>query len=304
MGKSFCTYEARKSAYFSEPTQLQINSCGSYLNDIVCKSRDPVDLEEYLSCGVSLNPTTEYGDSLIHQLCRRGDEVLVNAVLKCYNKAMKTDDTRKNIVNPFQISNAMGRTPLHETCCSPKTRFRIVDIILRCDPYLLLVTDQHGCIPLEYISMDQWPKWIVYLNAKFHEYFNEKTSMEPPLSRHETNSWSIPVSKASLSPEMATFVASGELTSKDAKKFTQNIYTQWYSTQTSDEMHYFDHTAVPSIKDSRSGDEGSDNKDAQAKNKLTQSFRSSTGLLDDDYDDYAYYIRSHPKIQSLSQEEN
>lgn len=306
VNKPYCTYEALKSGYYSEPTNLQLSSCGSYLNDIVCKSRDSRELEEYLSCGVSLNPTNEYGDSLVHQLCRRGDEDLVSVVLKCFNKVIDMKESPRNAVSPFQISNFMGRTPLHETCCSPKTRFRIVDIILRCDPYLLIVTDQHGYTPLDYISIDQWPKWIVYLNAKFHEYFREKSSMEPPLARQELNSCSIPVSQSSLSPEMAYLVATGQLSPKDARKFIQTKNSQWNVTQISDQVHYFDHIPNGQIKEGRPDDEKTvsspRNNDEVGKNKLLQTICSSSRLFEDELDDYAYYIRNLPR-SSPSQEE-
>jgi hypothetical protein len=305
IGKSFCTFEALTTAYFSEPTMLQLYSFGSSLNDIICQNRDANDLEDYLSCGVSLNPTNEYGDSLVHQLCRKGDEVLVYTVLKCYTKVLnkETPETRCNTVNPFQISNYMGRTPLHETCCSPKTRFRIVDIILHCDPFLLFVTDQHGYTPLEYISVDQWPKWIVYLNAKFDACFKKKSSMEPPLVQQAPNTRSIPVSNASLSPEMANLVATGQMTPKDARKFLLYKSKPWNDPKNTDDVRDFDYTTTQ-VSENGGQIEAQESvcytpyKDISVKNRMTQSFCDSASLLIDEYDSYAYYIRHRPKNMS------
>jgi hypothetical protein len=306
IGKTFCTCDALTSIYFSEPTELQLLSCGSYLNDIVCSSRDSIDLEMYLSCGVSLNPTNEYGDSLVHQLCRRGDDVLLDTFVRCYNRRSThtKEGTRNNETrNPFQISNFMGRTPLHETCCSPKTRFRIVDIILRYDPYLLFVTDRHGYTPLDYVSIDQWPKWIIYLNAKFPEYFNETTCIEPPLDKPLSHT-SVFGSNRSLSPEMANLVATGQLSPKNAMKYLQGKDSVWQETKRLDVRRGWDQSKTSSDKcdgttnDQVTGLSDSHYDDIPIQNRLLSPSVLGLGLHEDEYDTYAFYVRVLPKIAS------
>ena len=199
---SQCRFQTRRSGYYNEPTPLQLETYGSYLGNIV-KHRDFAALHQFLSCGVSTNPATEYGDSLVHVLSRRGDDLLLQIQLEAFlsttvlqGKRACNPNGSDNMVSLFQVSNFMGRTALHEVCCAVRSSFHVADMILQHEPYLLFMTDNYGYLPLEYVSQDQWPQWNVFLYEKLPEYFpeakNSKQQLTPPLSARGPNTCPFP----------------------------------------------------------------------------------------------------------------
>jgi hypothetical protein len=223
-------FETMQSVYYNEPTELQVASCGSFLRAIV-KSRDEMALRSFLSCGVSSNPSDEYGESLVHLLCRRGDAVLLQIVLDNYINS-NSSNSLPNEETPgkslFQVSSFMGRTPLHEVCCAVKTSFAIVDMILLVDPYQLFMSDGCGYRPLDYVSRDQWEEWNLYLDENLQQHFQssleiELGSNELRASRTTTkpNCLPFPSPTLCLSPAMASLVASGQIPPNEASSFVK-----------------------------------------------------------------------------------
>jgi hypothetical protein len=218
-----------QSAYCNEPTPLQKASYGGYLLDIV-SNRDGKALDSLLSYGISQNPSTEYGDSLVHLLCRRGDARLLDIVLD----SNKRSYCRRS---PLQVANYMGRTPLHETCCAPRTSFVIVDKILKDDPRLLFMADIHGNLPLDYVCKEQWAESIEYINAKMDEYWPQRDIVRdgpqspPPLTLKKYNTRYFQNPKNALTSEIASMVASGEMKPEEA----HNLVETETDSSTSDE---------------------------------------------------------------------
>lgn len=64
-------------------------------------------VEKMLQAGISPNPCSDAGDSLIHLLCRRGDSKMLKLFLD-YGASI-------------QVADSLGRTPLHEVVSARST---------------------------------------------------------------------------------------------------------------------------------------------------------------------------------------
>lgn len=185
------------SKYFSKPSQLQKASFGTAITKTI-NARDCKLFRKLLSCGLSPNPSNQFGDSILNTVCRRGHEDLFSVMIDCDASVLTSDQ--------------FGRTPLHFACWSSKVNFTMVEKILSFDVNILRAKDKVGKTPLDYISVDKWDVWNQFLNSKKDVYWpcdNTNTCDISVSTPDVTNSSSLPDPKNALSIEEAQLVSSG-----------------------------------------------------------------------------------------------
>ena len=235
-GYSTMTATSFDCGYPSQPTALQRSSYGVAVLRAVQKS-DADALSKLLQAGLSPNPCNAHGDSVLQMVCKRSDVKLFRTFL---DNGMVLE-----IADPF------GRTPLHFAAWAPASddTFEIVTAMLdRVGTDILRVTDKNGKTPLQYLTVDKWPRWMSYLESKRDVYFpqrepvgdtiRDKQQQIPPRCSnalegevsnesspdHDVKEVTVVDPPNSLSPEVAALVASGKVRPEDAReKATANV---------------------------------------------------------------------------------
>ena len=160
-------------------------------------------LKNILDCGLSPNPCNQFGESVVHMVCRRGDSKLLKILV--------------NAGCSFQVTDDFGRTPLHDACWTAEPSFDCVELILDHDPRLLHIVDCRGSSPLSYVKREHWRQWIDFFQRKAEQYWaprdvsKEGEETPPPLVGEAAHSHPISDPKNAISVELATMVASGKL---------------------------------------------------------------------------------------------
>merc|ERR1712232_1493670 len=91
-----------------------------------------------------------FGEGILHMACRKG---LKNSVEFLLHEAEVTLRRRDDF----------GRTPMHDAFWSSQPLLDIVQLLVKHDPDLLLISDTRGSSPLAYAPKDQWPIWCDFL---------------------------------------------------------------------------------------------------------------------------------------------
>lgn len=210
-GYSTKKYKTLQTAYHNKPSQLQNASYDLHLIGIV-KRGNAEDLDEILRSGVSPNPCNTYGESLVHMVCRRGDQKLLQIMIQngC----------------DIQVADDYGRTPLHDACWAASPAFETVTMLLDKDPSLFLMTDCRGSLPLSYVRKEHWNEWIDFIDSKKDVYWpnliqcDDKASSIPTnISEYcamNPNTRPLPDPMNALPLDLANKVAAGTLTPQEA----------------------------------------------------------------------------------------
>jgi Ankyrin repeats (3 copies) len=215
--RGYCTerFQSLQTAYSNAPTPLQQASYHVHLINLV-RRRDVSAFRHIMGSGISPNPCNQFGESLLHTVCRRGDAQCLQVMLDAGARLNVCDDR--------------GRTPLHDACWVPAPCFDVVDMILERDPRLLYVVDCRGSSPLQYIPKQQWPAWLQYLESRKDAYWPPRNLMleglqEPPaLAQLPPNSCPVPDPPQALSADLAKQVSAGQLAVlKDSNEASQSL---------------------------------------------------------------------------------
>ena len=143
-GYSTENFSSLECAYYNKPTEFQQASYGLKVVNM-CRTNDVEGLAEIMECGLSYNPCNQFGESLIHMACRRGNYPMLKYLV----------DRGCSV----QICDDFGRTPLHDACWTSEPNFKIVELILDTDTRLLHIVDCRGATPLAYVKRENWQKW-------------------------------------------------------------------------------------------------------------------------------------------------
>ena len=205
LGYSIDTYHTLHTGYYKSPTELQLASHGPYMTKLV-KESNKEGLREALKAGMSPHPCNQYGESLVHMACRRGDCEILNILLEAGASVQVADD--------------YGRTPLHDACWAAKPAFDVIEAILKLDNRLFYMKDCRGSLPLSYVHASHFVDWRIFILKKVIPlYFpSEKATSDipPELCRVKPNAFPLPSPKDALSLELARLVAQGQLTTEEA----------------------------------------------------------------------------------------
>jgi hypothetical protein len=189
------------------PTELQLVSYDVHILKMVIRDKDEHKVRDMLTCGISPNACNKYGESLLHKVCKSGQDKLLQVFLDC-----DAD---------IQVCDGAGRTPMHDACHGSKPSFKTFELLLKEDPYLVHMMDGGATLPLSYVRKDQYGAWNAFLASILDVYWNPRdasTSNQcpPPLSLEKANSRPAADPEQPLSYELAALVSSGRMKPEDA----------------------------------------------------------------------------------------
>ncbi len=140
-------------AFFQKPTEEEIEA---YDVEIVRAIRmgDLVALKQLHADGKDLNASNQFGESLLHMACRRGNVSILSYMLReAHVRVNQRDD--------------FGRNILHDACWTSTPNLDIMDELLEfVNPLLMLSEDVRGSTPFDYCRRDHWAEWIKYLSER------------------------------------------------------------------------------------------------------------------------------------------
>ncbi|KAL7580370.1 hypothetical protein ACA910_004397 [Epithemia clementina (nom. ined.)] len=198
-------YNTLDTAYYNNATALQVASYGPRMVRIV-REANVHALRETLAVGLSPNPCNQFGESLLHMVCRRGDLPLLNVMIEAGSS--------------LQVSDDYGRTPLHDAFWAANPACGVVETILRRDPGLFFMKDKRGALPLSYVTKSHWSDWMKWFDENIDRFFSEdeaKFYHPAELVLMKPNSFSLPEPKTDLSLELIKMVAYGDLSPQEAR---------------------------------------------------------------------------------------
>jgi hypothetical protein len=104
--------------------------------------------------GKDLNASNQFGESLLHMACRRGNVSILSFMLR-------EAKVRVNQRDDF------GRNILHDACWTSTPNLDIMDELIEfVDPLLMLSEDVRGSTPFDYCRRDHWKDWVQYLSER------------------------------------------------------------------------------------------------------------------------------------------
>ena len=138
---------------FRKPTEEDIEA---YDLEVVksIRSKDLVTLQTLHRGGKNLNACNQFGESLLHMACRRGDVAMVSFMLL---------EAKVRV----EIRDDFGRTPFHDACWTSTPNLDVMDILLQvANPYMMLSEDVRGSVPFDYARKEHYAEWINYLQSR------------------------------------------------------------------------------------------------------------------------------------------
>jgi hypothetical protein len=206
-GYSTSKYCSLEGGYYCRPTEMQQASYGTAISTAV-RASDGGLIRQMLDAGLSPNPCNNFGESLVHMVCRRGDAKLLRILLEAGCSLQVTDD--------------YGRTPLHDACWRAEPSFAAVQLILDSDKHLLHLLDCRGAAPLSYVKKDNYATWIEFLKSKMDRFWPPRDmsvvgeERPPPLTIRKPHSLPIPDPARFLSLEVVVMIANGRMKPEEA----------------------------------------------------------------------------------------
>jgi hypothetical protein len=206
-GYSTKCFTTTNSGYRNAPTPLQLASYDVHILKLVIINKDQHALLDILTCGISPNACNKYGESLLHRVCKFGQDKLLQVFLEC-----DAD---------IQISDGAGRTPMHEVCRRPRPSFKTFELLLQQDARLLHMQDASGATPLSFVRVDQYGAWNAFLESILDTYWKPRDASvgpqgPPPLALVKSNSRPVPDPDNTLSLELAALVSGGRMEPEEA----------------------------------------------------------------------------------------
>jgi hypothetical protein len=219
------------------PTKLQLVSYDVHILKMIIRDKDEHRVREMLTCGISPNACNKYGESLLHKVCKSGQDKLLQVFLNCGAD--------------IQISDGAGRTPMHDACYGSKPSFKTFELLLKQDPDLIRMMDGSGALPLAYVRKEQYGAWNTFLASILEVYWSPRNAPSgnqgpPPLALEKANSRPAADPENALSLELAAMVSSGRMDPEDAieaQSEADGDDDSWGDTDdasTDDDEFYFD----------------------------------------------------------------
>jgi ankyrin repeat protein len=139
------------SIEFRKPTEQDISSYDFELVKVV-REKNVDRLREMFSEGRSMNACNQFGESLVHMVCRRGDIEILKFMIEEAGVS-------------FTIKDDFGRNPFHDACWTPTPNFEVMGMLIAvADINLLLAKDVRGNTPFDYARKEHHGKWGAYLD--------------------------------------------------------------------------------------------------------------------------------------------
>ena len=125
----------------------------SYPRAAMAARNEDLDLLRTLhSEGQSLQCANRFGESIIHIICRRSrDDILEFLVSEVGVSVRLMDD--------------LGRTPLHDAAWTDRPNFKVAALLLSKEPDMIYTQDKRGNSPLSYVPKQNWGLWNNFLQT-------------------------------------------------------------------------------------------------------------------------------------------
>eukprot|EP00522_Entomoneis_paludosa_P017117 CAMPEP_0172442876 /NCGR_PEP_ID=MMETSP1065-20121228/3242_1 /TAXON_ID=265537 /ORGANISM="Amphiprora paludosa, Strain CCMP125" /LENGTH=397 /DNA_ID=CAMNT_0013192921 /DNA_START=186 /DNA_END=1379 /DNA_ORIENTATION=- len=205
-------FETLKTGYYTKATPMQIASYGPHMIQLV-RQADVPTLRETMKAGLSPNPSNQFGESLLHMICRHGSEELIDVLIEAGAS--------------LQVSDDYGRTPLNDAFWAARPAFEVVSRILDKDCGMLFLKDKRGSLPLQYVRKSEWGVWRDWFDENIDKYFPEegaKSFSPPELASLEPNSVTLPEAKATGLPlDLVKMIANGNMSPAEARTLAQSL---------------------------------------------------------------------------------
>jgi hypothetical protein len=206
-GYSTQCFTTTNSGYRNDPTPFQLASYDVHILKMVVLDKDPHALVDVLTCGISPNACNRFGESLLHRVCKFGQDKLLQVLLECGAD--------------IQVSDCAGSTPMHEVCRRSRPSFKTFELLLKQDARLIHMQDSAGAAPLSFVRADQYGAWNEFLASILDTYWKLRDSSAgvqgpPPLALEKANSRPVPDPLNALSLELVALVASGRMEPDEA----------------------------------------------------------------------------------------
>ena len=118
------------------------------------RSKNLPRLQELHQGGKNLNACNQFGESLLHMACRRGDLEILKYMIH-----------EAHVV--VDIADDFGRNPLHDAAWTPSPNFDVMDLLMEvADPCMFLAADVRGSTPFDYARKEHWASWIQFLESR------------------------------------------------------------------------------------------------------------------------------------------
>ncbi|KAL3942412.1 MAG: hypothetical protein SGBAC_003406 [Bacillariaceae sp.] len=120
----------------------------------VIRAKNVERLREMFLSGRSMNACNQFGESLVHMVCRRGDLDTLKFMI---------DEAKVS----FSIKDDFGRNPFHDACWTPDPNMEMMDLLIAsADTTLLLSEDIRGNTPFDYARREHHKQWNDYLEKR------------------------------------------------------------------------------------------------------------------------------------------
>ena len=198
-----------ETGYQSGPTPLQLASFGTQVVKAV-NAGDVSKLSSLLDCGLSPNPCNSFGDFIVHLVCKRANIDILQCLVDhgC----------------SLEVRDSFGRTPLHCVAWAGEFCRRSAELILDKNWKQILVEDNHGRWPLDYVRKQDYPIWIEFLRSKMDTYWpigGTDRNLVPSIKHEE--------GVATISLDLVSAIANGDVDPEafaDMDEFMRMHYTK------------------------------------------------------------------------------
>lgn len=125
----------------------------AYTNDAVraIRSNNVPRLREMLEDGLSFDACNSNGETLLHLACRRSKMETIQFLIE-------------EALVPVNVTDSMGRTPLHDVCWRPRPDVKLMAFLIRCvGPDMIIAEDMRGHNCFDYCRKGDWSEWTTFL---------------------------------------------------------------------------------------------------------------------------------------------
>lgn len=138
---------------FVKPNEKDLSSYDTAVVGAV-RSSNLVALKSIHKDGKSLDACNQFGESLLHMACRRGNPDVVRFMV---------EEAKVNV----DVRDDYGRTVLHDATWTSRPNFDVMEILLKAiQPEMLLAEDVRGHTPFDYARKEHWAEWVDFLSER------------------------------------------------------------------------------------------------------------------------------------------
>ena len=154
---AFLEKRSMKSSFYETADDSFLAITAEHLQDYplvssAARNEDLEQLRKIHKAQTCLQSCNEYGESIVHIVCRRGSSRLLAFLIEEANISLRVRDD-------------VGRTPLHDAAWTETPNFELIRMILSNCPDFLFAKDKRGHSALAYVPRKLWGEWRIFLDS-------------------------------------------------------------------------------------------------------------------------------------------